>query len=361
MAEPDIIPESDQADGAPHPRHTLSLFGHDAAEAEFLRAVQSNRMHHAWLITGAKGIGKATFAWRAARYLLQGDFEQSNLNMDAEASVFRRTAALAEPRLNLCRRQWDKDKKRFKTVISVDDIRQLKSFFALSATDGGWRVAIIDAADDMNTAAANALLKILEEPPEKAAIFLVCHQPGRLLPTIRSRTVTLPLSELSPQAFAQALPDDVADADALYQLSGGAVGYALQLQQGGGLEIYEKIVATAGTLPNLDRQMVGALADAAAARNAGAVYEHSKTLLSFLITRAAKTAALGKTPPEAVAGEAALLTRMSPHSRAARVWAKLAQDIDKRFAHATAVNLDPALVILDTFLKVETATQSLHT
>ena len=360
MVEPEDIPEADAAPGAPHPRHSVTLHGQGAAEAEFLRAAHAGRMHHGWLITGPKGVGKATFAWRAARFLLQGDLSKSDMDLPPDDPLFRRIAALAEPGLFLCRRQWDWDKKRLKKNISVDDIRALKTFFSLSATDGGWRTGIIDAADDMTVAAANALLKILEEPPQKTALFLICHQPGRLLPTLRSRTVALPLAPLAQDAFAAAMPPDATDATALFELSGGAVGAALELHDGGGIALYKAIVAALSTLPRMDRQQIGALADKCAQRNAEATYALVRTLIASFLARAAKAAATNSIPAEGAPGEAAILARLAPHPRAAVIWADLAQDIAARHAHAVTVNLDPALVILDTFLKIEAAAATLN-
>ena len=363
MADPDDIPEADRAEGVPHPRHTTALFGHDRAMQTFIGAAQSGRLHHGWLITGPKGIGKATFAWGAARYLIDGDFSQSMFPQDCDTPVFRRTSALAEPRMTLCRRGWDHKTKRLKTVITVDEVRKLKSFFALSATDGGWRVAIVDAADEMNMAAANALLKILEEPPDRAVILLVCHQPGRLLPTIRSRMLSLPLSNLDQSDFSAALSGiqqtDPAHIPALYELSGGAVGRAAAIEGAGGRELYGDMVAALSTLPRLDRQMISALADSAAGRGAEARYELLRDLTGFFLARAAKVAAGSPPPTEAARGESALLARLAATSRAAPILAELAQSLDGRQAHANAVNLDPALVILDTFLKIEAAANAL--
>jgi DNA polymerase-3 subunit delta' len=183
----ETLPEPDRVEGAPHPRHTSELFGQSAAEAEFLDSFNSDRMHHAWLIAGPQGVGKATLAWRIAKFLLaqpadkggmfggQAPARPDSLQIEPDHPVARRVGALSEPRLFLCRRPWDEKGKRLRQNITVEETRKLKSFFTLSATDGGYRVAIVDAADEMNTAAANALLKILEEPPEKTVLLLVSH------------------------------------------------------------------------------------------------------------------------------------------------------------------------------------------
>jgi DNA polymerase-3 subunit delta' len=210
----DALPEADRLDGAPHPRETVGLFGQTAAEAVFLNALNSGRLPHAWLLTGPKGVGKATFAWRAARYLIATPPETGDalfapppagtLDIDPEHPVARRIRALSEPDLMLLRRVWDTERKRLKAQLTVDEVRGLKGFFGLSA-DGARRVVIVDCADEMNPSAANALLKELEEPPKNTVMFLVSHQPSGLLPTIRSRCRTLRFAPLSPDDLVAAL------------------------------------------------------------------------------------------------------------------------------------------------------------
>ncbi|MBF9031004.1 DNA polymerase III subunit delta', partial [Rhodobacterales bacterium HKCCE3408] len=212
MSAPDTeIPEPDAIPGVPHPRLTPRVFGHGAAEADFLSAFNSGRLHHAWMLTGPRGVGKATLAWRMARFLLAtepggGLFgAPDSLDTDPADPVARRVAALSEPRLFLLRRGLNEKTGKHYREITIDETRRLRGFFQLSAGDGGARAVIVDAADEMTTAAANALLKVLEEPPARATLFLVCHQPARILPTIRSRCRTLRLAPLGPDDLASAL------------------------------------------------------------------------------------------------------------------------------------------------------------
>ncbi|MCB6178682.1 DNA polymerase III subunit delta' [Rhodobacter sp. Har01] len=362
------LPEPDRIPGAPHPRETLRLFGQGSAEADFLRAHALGRLHHAWMLTGPKGIGKATLAWRIARFLLAAPPDDgalfgappppSTLDTPEDHPVARRLRALAEPRAWLLRRGPNEKETALSQFITVDDVRRMKSFFSLSAADGGARVAIIDAVDEMNTAAANALLKLLEEPPAGAVFLLVAHQPARLLPTIRSRCRELRLSPLSPDDLAQALAQAsgaVAPeaATALSELAAGSVGEAFRLTNLDGLETYADLVALFSTLPRLDRPRALALAETAAARGASETFDLILSLIDLFLARLARAAATRATPPEAAPGEAALFARLAPGPQAARPWADLAQTLSLRARRGKAVNLDPAALLMDTLLKID--------
>jgi len=176
------------------------LIGHAAAERAVLDALAGGRLHHAWLITGPEGVGKATLAFRFARRLLAGGAD--TLEMGASELVFRRVAAGSHADLLTVAREWDEKKKRLKKNIAAETARGIPGFLHLTPAEGGWRVVIVDGAEDMNAHSANALLKVLEEPPRRAVIMLVSAAPGRLLPTIRSRCRTLALAEQGGLAVA---------------------------------------------------------------------------------------------------------------------------------------------------------------
>ena len=369
MTDPEDRPEPDRIEGALHPRETVQLIGQANAETGFLDAFNANRLHHAWLLTGPKGIGKATLAWRIARFLLttptdDGDSlfgdappAPTSLDTDPEHPVSRRMTALSEPRLYLLRRAWDDKADRLKTVISVDDVRGLKGFFSLSAADGGRRVVIVDAADEMNNAAANALLKVLEEPPDDSILILISHQPSSLLPTIRSRCRTLRLDPLEPKDMQTALSHQaIADnipAQTLSELAGGSLGEAIRLINMGGAETYAGLIALFSTLPGLDRNALIKLADSTTGRTAQPRLGLLLDLFDILLARLARTGTLGHPPPEAVSEEAALLSRLSPSPAAARAWADLQQQLSERTRHGIAVNLDPAALILDMGFRID--------
>lgn len=364
------LPEPDRVEGAPHPRETQHLYGHGAAEEMILAAHGSGRMHHAWLITGARGLGKATLAWRIARFLLTapedagglfGPAPPDSLDVDPDHPVCRRMLALAEPRLCLIRRAPNDKGTALSAVITVDEVRKLRKFLGLSAADGGQRVVIVDAVDDMNPSAANAILKALEEPPPRVTFLLVCHQPARLLPTIRSRCRELRLAPLSAADMAAAMAQagaEAANPAALAELSGGSVGEAIRLAMDDGLALYTKVVALFGSLPRLDRARAVALAETTAVRGAEARFDLTVRLIDLFLARAARCGATGIPPVEAAAGEAAILARLASGPQAARAWADLAQTLAARARRGKAVNLDPAALLLDMLLRIdETAGQ----
>ena len=375
----DTPPQPERLEGAPHPRETSRLIGQDAAQAAFVEAFNTGRLHHAWMLTGPRGVGKATLAWRIARFLLAtpapdagGMFAPdppATLDVPDDHPVSRRILAGAEGGIHLVRlggagtgdaeRRKAFAEKKYSKVIRVDEVRELNRFIHLSATDGGNRVVIVDDADLMNSNASNALLKMLEEPPARTHFLLISHQPSGLLPTIRSRCRTLPLRTLAADDVAQAMAQagvQAADADALAALSGGSVGGAMRLSLLGGAALYADLVAIIASLPQLDRPAVLKLAEGAAARGGEAKRDLLFVLLDLLFSRLARTGAAGHAPlPAAARGEADVLTRLSPDAQAARVWADLAATIGARARHGIAVNLDPAALVLDTFIKMAQA------
>ncbi|HET9160652.1 MAG TPA: DNA polymerase III subunit delta', partial [Caulobacteraceae bacterium] len=216
-----------------HPREVFDYRGGEAPDAAFLTALKRGRLHHAWLLTGPEGVGKATFAYRAARRLLgaRPAPEFGLLGADPQDPVSRQVAARSHPDLLVLARETDDGKPR--RNIPVDEARQLPEFFAKSPASAPYRVAIIDAADDLNANAANAVLKTLEEPPARGVLFLVSHAPGKLLPTIRSRCRRLvfpawPIEEAA-KFVAERAGVCATDAGRLAEMAGGSPGAALVL------------------------------------------------------------------------------------------------------------------------------------
>ena len=249
----------------PHPREVFDLVGQEAAEAAFEDARARGRLHHAWLLTGPQGLGKATFAFRIARRLLGAAPDPKHGLMGAAPGdpVSRLVAQDAHPDLMVVDRTDSEGKVR--REILVEEVRRLNEFFSKSPASAPYRVAIIDAADDLNRNAANALLKTLEEPPPRGVLLLVCHAPGRLIRTIRSRCRTLKLAHLPEAAVADFVARhteaDPESALRLARMSGGAPGRAWALASEGALEMDDAARALVQGLPDLDRTLALSLTD----------------------------------------------------------------------------------------------------
>src|SRR3982750_535452 len=203
------------------PRETADLFGHREAETALLTAYRSGRIPHAWLIGGPQGIGKATLAYRMARFVLPHGQplalsvqRAEDLAINPDNAVARQVAASSHGGLLTLERTAN-DRGVMRTVITVDETRETIGFFGSTAAAEGWRVCIVDTVDELNPNAANALLKILEEPPQQSLFLLVSHAPARVLATIQSRCRKLRLRALSTSdvvsAAAQATGRDGAD------------------------------------------------------------------------------------------------------------------------------------------------------
>src|SRR5438876_9354477 len=259
---------------AVHPRETGILAGHREAEAALLKAYRSGRIPHAWLIGGAQGIGKATLAYRMARFVLTHRHPQAvsvqraqTLAVDRNDHVARQVAAGAHCGLLVLERCLN-DRGVLRTVITVDETRETISFFGSTAAVDGWRVCIVDTVDELNPNAANALLKILEEPPQQSLFLLVSHAPARVLPTIQPRCRKLPFRPLATadviRAAAQAAPLAIAD-PALAEAAAaaeGSVARALTLLGGDALKLHQRTAALLATLPRVDPRELHALGDA---------------------------------------------------------------------------------------------------
>lgn len=336
--------ETDRIDGVDHPRQTARLIGQDAALAIVSRALRSGRPPQAWLICGPPGVGKATLAYRIARYLLaygasgQGP---ADLSVPAHNPASLQVAAGSHPGLLVLKRSADPDTGKLMSVLSVGEVRRLSGFFGMTSGAGGWRVAVVDTADDMNEAAANALLKLLEEPPSRAMLLVLSNTPGRLLPTIRSRCQRVNLRPLNQAdltvELTRLLPELSAEERAsLARLAHGSLGAALRLAGGDGPMLAKEADRLIENAAGPDIPALFVLADKLAR-----ITDGLDTLGAFL------TQALA----ERIRARA-LIGR--PHLNR---WVGALELLNKSFARTDALHLDPRQTLLTAVREMNAASR----
>jgi DNA polymerase-3 subunit delta' len=328
-------PETDQEPGALHPRLRLDLFGHEDAEAELAAALKGSRLHHAWLLSGPKGLGKATLAYRFARAALGAALIGPRpLDADPEDAAVRQIAALSHPDLFILRRGVN-DKGKARREITAEEARALPGFFALAPSFGGRRVAIVDCVDDLNRHAANALLKALEEPPGHTLLILIAHAPGGALATIRSRCRRLRLSPLDPEAMTAAvgrLSEELVDAGVM-DLAAGRPGRALALQAAKAGPLRSQLRAALAALP---RDKGKALSAALIEKGGGGGrFELMIDIIQDWIAQAQRARHLG-----APGGDQGLTAALASPPRAA-AWARAWSDLEALRQEADALDMDP--------------------
>jgi DNA polymerase-3 subunit delta' len=347
------------------PRENPDLIGHEAAERTLLEAWTGDRFAHAWLICGPRGIGKATLAYRFARFVLAGEGEgglfgaPDDLALAPEHAVFRRIVGGGHADFLAIERSIDDKSKKLRSEIVVDDARRALPFFAQTAAEGGWRVAVVDCADEMNQNAANALLKVLEEPPGRGLLLLVSHAPGGLLATLRSRCRKLVLRPLRDDQVAdllgQRFPDlEATEMAALVALAAGSPGRALELAGEGGIGLYRELLALLRDLPGSDVPALHKLGDRLARANGATAFQVLMELLQDFLGRLVSAAATGRQPLELVAGEGAVMSRLAAR-RGLEQWLEVWEKVGRLAASAEGANLDRKQVLLNVFSVLERA------
>ena len=355
--------EADRLPGFAHPREVSVVIGHEDAQMQMLDAFRSGRLHHGWLIRGPEGIGKATLAYRFARFLLSrtGGKEDNSgdVRTGLQSKIFAQVAALSHPNLLVLRRPWQAKRDRFAQSITIDEVRGLRSFLGNTAGNPGWRVIIVDRAEDLNLNAANALLKSLEEPPPRCIFLLISSSSGKLPLTVRSRCCSLRLAPLNDGDLEQAVRAALASAgqaepeDELLkfcaQLADGSVARTLQLITHDGLALYDSILAVIESLPKLDGRSLHKLVDTVTGRGAEARLDLAFTLLDGILMRLIRHAATGE---GAIGKEAKLADALIRPASLAR-WTQLWETLQRMSAETLALNLDRKSFILGTFFRLE--------
>jgi DNA polymerase-3 subunit delta' len=345
--------EPDRLEGFSAPRDVDRLFGHSEAEREFAEALASGRMHHAWLIVGPEGVGKATLAYRFARMVLAGGEDVSR-----DHPVFRKVAAQSHPNLLPIRRSWVEKSNRYSQFIGVDEVRRLRAFLGHSAGEGGWRAVIVDRADELNQNAANALLKALEEPPPRTLFLLISSAEGKLPVTIRSRVRTLRVTGLGPReleaAVRAALERDGHEADektlaTALALSQGSVRRALELVLSEGIELYDEIAVALAALPEIEAPRLHRQVDRLSGYGDSEQLDLYLGLLLGLIERLIRFTATGEGAPRE---EQALASKLVSPANLAH-WAEAWEAISDAKADALALNLDRGLLVLESWFRLQ--------
>ena len=321
-----------------------ALLGHEKALSLWEESLRNGRMHHAWLLCGARGIGKASLAHLLVRRLL---------------SIAETAGIESHPDLLVLEREWDDKRKKPKAFISVENVRQVSDFFSKSAGRGGWRACIVNSADEMNINAANALLKILEEPPPRALFLLVSHRPDRLLATILSRCRRLRLDPLSEERMTQWLQRSHPGLSAqqrarLALLAEGSPGRAQALLEEGGLELYDDMMALLQGLPkDFDMAATHTLADRLSGAGQESLYREFMQLLRGLLERLVRAALMPERQAQLPPGELQLLARLQP--KRLETWIGVWEKIDPWIDAVERLQMNRKHILLLAFAQLEAA------
>lgn len=344
-AELPEYPQADQADNCPHPRSVYDLIGHQWAEQRLAGLWASGRMPHALMLTGPRGVGKATLAYRLIRTILGGARGSADtLDVPATDVSAQRIESLGHGDFLLIRRPYNFKTGKLAAEIPIDESRRVPTFFHQKSSEGGWQVCLIDTIDEMNIKATNAVLKILEEPPDKAVLILLSHTPGRLLPTIRSRCVQIalrgvPADELQPwlENHSRAAPSTD-----ITKLAAGAPGHALALLHNE-RAVIDPLRSFLSNLPQASSKRLHAISDGLATQKAAKARTLFLDAVMLVLAEQAKYASTGEWD-----GPFSPIAR----PRSAQEWVSIRDEIAALRGAAAAINMNPKLLILETLQKI---------
>lgn len=355
--------------GLQPPRQMYECLGHQDVEAQILDLINSGHLHHALILSGQEGIGKSTFAYRLARYLLKhgvsedGDeggglfgeplpkAKAESLSVDPQDQTCRMIAASGHPDLLTIEREFDEKKNRFKGSLGIDGVRRIAPFMHKTASFDGWRVVIVDDADTMTNEAQNAILKVLEEPPPRTILLLVCHRPGMMIPTIRSRARVVHFQPLAVEDFT-ALVRRVepglreGDIKTLYAITNGSVGQAVRLLDEGGLEVIYNVAGLLSQLPEWDWPQIHGLAENLSKPGQENSYQSFVDVFVWSVEAMVRARARQAALPAPV--DTPQLARLANHFPFEQ-WLEICERIRQHFATADYSSLDKRQAILGVF------------
>ena len=369
---------SDKIAGAPHPMLTNEIIGHSSQKLSFLSSFASNRLPQCWLLAGDMGIGKASFAWLIAKFLLTTKYQPADLKIDLNetninsilepqsGSTLNRIISGSEQRVYIVRRGYNEKRKAFFKNISIEDVRKLQSYCSLSIADGGKRIIIIDTADDLNKNSSNALLKLLEEPPKNTIFLLISHQPNLLLPTIKSRCQKLSFSNLDQTDLGAVLTTigckiEPSDEVSLSILSKGSAGVACRLVNSNCINLYRDILNIASSLPNLNTNKILQLSQNYFAKAKPSEFEIFIEMMQHFFSRLCKTGVMQKPLlPSVTDNEAKIMKSLCPNLKSARLWSEAANISLAKLNKGYLLNIDIESLILDAFIYLEKCYQTIY-
>lgn len=351
-------------EGLADPRASDQWFGHEGLEENILKQINSGSLPHALILSGPKGTGKCTFAFRIARTLFKagiidpcqdslfGDApaEINSMDISRDDPIFSRVQSGGHPDLLYVGRTLDEKKGKMQDIVNVDSIRKVTPFLRMTSSSGGWRVVILDDADTMNRNAQNAILKILEEPPANTLLILVCHRIWAMIPTIRSRCRTLTMGRLAEgdmEALLQKAAPSLLDKEraVLISMAEGSIGRAIQLVEEGGLETLDDILAILNDWESWDWPYIHRLSNALSRKDES--YKAFARILEWIVSSIVFAKAKGETSLVAPLNSSALQNMMGHYSL--EEWVEICDKLKAHFMTFQAANLDKRQAVLGAF------------
>ena len=369
---------SDRIAGAPHPMLANEIIGHSSPKLRFLSSFANNRLSQCWLLAGDRGIGKASFAWLIAKFLLTTKYQPADLKIDLNetninsilepqsGSTLNRIISGSEQRVYVVRRGYNDKRRAFFKNISIEDVRKLQLYCSLSIADGGKRIIIIDTADDLNKSSSNALLKLLEEPPNNTIFLLISHQPNLLLPTLKSRCQKLSFSNLDKTDLGAVLSAigckvEPSEEVSLSILSKGSAGAACRYINANCINLYRDILNLASSLPNLNTNKIFQLSQNYFAKAKPSEFEIFIEMMQHFFSRLCKTGVMQKPVlPSVTDNEAKIMKSLCPNLKSARLWSEAAKISLAKLNKGYLLNIDVESLILDAFIYLEECYQTIY-